>query len=150
SPCPTGWKMKPSQAWQWIEQEMIPVFPLGVYKDVSSPPQDTVSASKKLVSSLIAAALDLSPSQSEGFDTQESCAGFEFKSIKIAGFGGQGILSLGVILATAGMKERFHASWLPSYGPEMRGGTAHCDVILSALEIGSPLVDNPDVLIAMN
>jgi 2-oxoisovalerate ferredoxin oxidoreductase beta subunit len=150
SPCPTGWKMKPSQSWQWIEQEMIPVFPLGVYKDVSSPPQDKVSASKKPVSFTIAAALDLSPSEHEVLNAQKGPTGFDFKGIKIAGFGGQGILSLGVILATAGMKEGFHASWLPSYGPEMRGGTAHCDVILSSLEIGSPLVDNPDVLIAMN
>src|SRR5262249_54069136 len=79
--------------------------------------------------------------------TARQSAGARFK---IAGFGGQGVLSLGVMLATAGMKEGYHVSWLPSYGPEMRGGTAHCHVILSEREIGTPLVDSPDVLVAMN
>ena len=68
----------------------------------------------------------------------------------MAGFGGQGILLLGVALAEAGMGAGYHVSWLPSYGPEMRGGTANCHVNLSASRIGSPLVSKPTVLIAMN
>ena len=70
--------------------------------------------------------------------------------IKIAGFGGQGVLLLGQILAEAGMRARRRVSWIPSYGPEMRGGTAHCHVTLSDREIGSPLIRRPDVLVAMN
>ena len=67
-----------------------------------------------------------------------------------AGFGGQGVLLIGQLLALAGMNEGREVSWLPSYGPEMRGGTANCSVCVSDEEIGSPLVDNCDVLIAMN
>ena len=70
--------------------------------------------------------------------------------ILIAGFGGQGILFAGKFLAYTGLKEDKQVSWLPSYGPEMRGGTANCNVILSDDPIGNPIVTNADVLIAMN
>ena len=68
----------------------------------------------------------------------------------IAGFGGQGVLFAGKFLAYKGMLEGKQISWLPSYGPEMRGGTANCSVIVSDMPIGSPIVSKPDVLIAMN
>jgi len=68
----------------------------------------------------------------------------------LAGFGGQGILFAGKFLAYAGLLEGRQLSWLPSYGPEMRGGTANCSVILSDDPVGSPIVANPDVLMAMN
>lgn len=68
----------------------------------------------------------------------------------IAGFGGQGILFSGKFLAYEGLLEDKEVSWLPSYGPEMRGGTASCSVIISDTKIGSPIVNDPDVLIAMN
>ena len=70
--------------------------------------------------------------------------------VLIAGFGGQGILFAGKFLAYKGLMEDLQVSWLPSYGPEMRGGTANCNVILSDSPVGSPIVTNPDVLIAMN
>lgn len=70
--------------------------------------------------------------------------------ILIAGFGGQGILFAGKALAYTGLKNDMEVSWLPSYGPEMRGGTANCSVTLSDEAIGSPIVDKPDVLVAMN
>ena len=70
--------------------------------------------------------------------------------ILIAGFGGQGVLFTGKALAYTGLKVGMEVSWLPSYGPEMRGGTANCSVTLSDTPIGSPIVDKPDVLIAMN
>jgi 2-oxoglutarate ferredoxin oxidoreductase subunit gamma len=70
--------------------------------------------------------------------------------ILIAGFGGQGVLFTGKALAYTGLKVGLEVSWLPSYGPEMRGGTANCSVTLSETPIGSPIVDKPDVLIAMN
>ncbi len=72
------------------------------------------------------------------------------KQILIAGFGGQGILFSGKFLAYEGLLEDKEVSWLPSYGPEMRGGTANCSIILSDEPIGSPIVLNPDILIAMN
>ena len=70
--------------------------------------------------------------------------------VLIAGFGGQGILFAGKFLAYAGLLQGRNVSWLPSYGPEMRGGTANCSVVISDEPVGSPLVDNCDVLIAMN
>ena len=70
--------------------------------------------------------------------------------ILIAGFGGQGILFAGKFLAYKGLLEGKQISWLPSYGPEMRGGTASCSVIISDTPVGSPIVSNPDILIAMN
>lgn len=71
-------------------------------------------------------------------------------NILLAGFGGQGILFAGKALAKMAMDSSLQVSWLPSYGPEMRGGAANCSVIISDEEIGSPLVVNPDILIAMN
>ena len=71
-------------------------------------------------------------------------------NIVIAGFGGQGILFAGKVLAYAGLQEGMEISWLPSYGPEMRGGTANCSICLSHEPIGSPLVVTPNVLVAMN
>ena len=70
--------------------------------------------------------------------------------ILIAGFGGQGILFSGKFLAYKGLIDGIQVSWLPSYGPEMRGGTANCNVILSDSPVGSPIITTPDVLIAMN
>lgn len=70
--------------------------------------------------------------------------------ILIAGFGGQGILFAGKFLAYKGLLEETQVSWLPSYGPEMRGGTANCNVILSDEPVGSPIITDPGVLIAMN
>lgn len=72
------------------------------------------------------------------------------QEIIFAGFGGQGILSMGKFLAFGGMVEEMNVSWCPSYGPEMRGGTANCSVVLSTEEIGSPLITAPDSIVVMN
>ncbi len=71
-------------------------------------------------------------------------------SIIISGFGGQGTLFSGQVLAYAAMDNGLEVTWIPSYGPEMRGGTAHCTVIVSEEAIGSPLVRKPDVVLALN
>lgn len=72
------------------------------------------------------------------------------QEIIFAGFGGQGTLSMGKFLAYAGMDADMNVSWLPSYGPEMRGGTANCSVILSDEPVGSPIINNPNTLVVMN
>ena len=72
------------------------------------------------------------------------------KEIVIAGFGGQGVMSIGKSLVEAGLEEGLEVSWVPSYGPEMRGGTANCSVIMSDEPVGSPIVYHPTELIAMN
>jgi 2-oxoisovalerate ferredoxin oxidoreductase beta subunit len=150
SACPTGWKKTPADAWHWIEQQMLPVFPLGVFKE----PPKTEAASRAWPvpahADQVVPLLDLPSETPDERPLDNQARGECYSGIKIAGFGGQGVLSLGIILAIAGMKEGYRTSWLPSYGPEMRGGTAHCHVILSDQEIGAPLVDVPDILIAMN
>ncbi len=70
--------------------------------------------------------------------------------VMFAGFGGQGILLSGKILAHAAMEEGYEVAWIPSYGPEMRGGTAYCLVVISDRPIGSPIIKNPKHLVAMN
>ena len=70
--------------------------------------------------------------------------------ITISGFGGQGVLSLGKFISYSAIEQNLNTSWLPSYGPEMRGGTANCSVIYSADEIAAPVIDHPDMLIAFN
>jgi len=70
--------------------------------------------------------------------------------VQFAGFGGQGIMLMGKILAHAAMQEGYEVSWVPSYGPEMRGGTAYCTVVVSDRPIGSPIIKNPTHLVAMN
>ena len=72
------------------------------------------------------------------------------KEIIISGFGGQGVMSIGKNLVEAGMAEGFQVTWAPSYGPEMRGGTANCSVVLSDKPVGSPVFSFPTELIAMN
>lgn len=73
-----------------------------------------------------------------------------YENVIIAGFGGQGVLFIGRLLAYAAMKERRNVTWIPSYGPEMRGGTANCTVVMSDEVIGSPVITSPQGLIVMN
>jgi 2-oxoisovalerate ferredoxin oxidoreductase beta subunit len=75
---------------------------------------------------------------------------FQPKGVKIAGFGGQGVLSMGLALAEAAFGSGRFVSWYPDYGPEQRGGTSNCSVIISGEPIGSPVLDHPDVLVAFN
>ena len=70
--------------------------------------------------------------------------------IILSGFGGQGVLLMGQLLAQAGLEEGRKVSWIPAYGPEMRGGTAYCSVVISDKPIGSPLVRKPTLVVAMN
>ena len=70
--------------------------------------------------------------------------------VKFAGFGGQGVMLAGKLLAEAAMEEGKHVVWLPSYGPEMRGGTAYCTVVIADRPVGSPVINTPGNLVAMN
>ncbi len=145
SPCPTIWKMTPQDARKWIAEKMLPVFPVGVLRDhkLDTPliavPQTTVRKLLGLEAPLEEVALPILTKEPHPDLT-----------VKIAGFGGQGVLLLGQILAEMGMREGREVSWLPSYGPEMRSGSAHCHVCLSNERVGSPVIEHPEVLIAMN
>jgi 2-oxoisovalerate ferredoxin oxidoreductase beta subunit len=150
SPCPTIWGKDPVEARAWVSDGMVPIFPLALFRDrkpempvVPEPPQRPV-----------AEVLELTKSPDTKTESQRNVApshhSFSHIGIKIAGFGGQGVLLLGQLLTEMGMREHLEVSWLPSYGPEMRSGSAHCHVCLSKERVGSPLVSVPDVLVAMN
>jgi 2-oxoisovalerate ferredoxin oxidoreductase beta subunit len=151
STCPTGWKLSPTASKKWLIENMLPVFPLGVYKDKKEgiqtlPPSNGVAENAETIRRL----LDIPNEKTGGRQKANAGARQLNPRVKIAGFGGQGILFMGVTLAEAGMRAGRQVSWLPSYGPEMRGGTANCHVIISDKPIGSPLVSETDVLVAMN
>lgn len=228
SPCPTIWKMTPQESRRWLNENMMPYYKLGVYRDKTAPqakttvginaapasPGATLEAGRTPVvarpaangnepsspppASSVAAGqpaqqpVSLSdvpgilgiraterPNETSGHSAltgnynertkfyegmtaagsaaveteimaQEVVAQYRDPRIKIAGFGGQGVLLLGEVLAESGMLSGYRVSWLPSYGPEMRGGTAHCHVRLSQHEIGSPLVSQPTILLSLN
>jgi len=149
SVCPTGWKMDPVTSRDWLMEEMTKVFPLGVLKDEAENLDercwDRVSD-------------DFEPARVNKYlDTLKSAVGDTEKvdlpsnlQCKFAGFGGQGILTLGLFLSQVGMRAGLEVSWIPAYGPEMRGGTANCSVNVSNQRIGTPLVDHPNVLVVMN
>jgi Pyruvate/2-oxoacid:ferredoxin oxidoreductase gamma subunit len=123
---------------------MLTVFPLGVYRDRKlTPVNDAVP--QVTVPQLLG--LEERPEEVRAPSTADSHPDLR---MNIAGFGGQGVLLLGQILAEMGMRAGREVSWLPSYGPEMRSGSAHCYVCLAKERVGSPLVEHPDVLIAMN
>jgi 2-oxoisovalerate ferredoxin oxidoreductase beta subunit len=141
SPCPTNMKISAVDAAKFTIESMEKVFPLGNFRDKSAeaallPNSIPVKSLTELVGA----------GSSEKIDTGL----FAEKEFKFSGFGGQGILSLGLVLANAGSTAGKNVSWFPSYGPEQRGGTASCSVVLSGKAIGSPTVDSPDVLVAMN
>jgi 2-oxoisovalerate ferredoxin oxidoreductase beta subunit len=146
SPCPTIWKMTPVEARQWLVEKMLPVFPLGTYRDRKATIPEVPGP--KLVTP--AELLGLGHTRDDRSAAARGKSDTRNLTIKIAGFGGQGVLLLGQIMAEMGMREGFEVSWLPSYGPEMRSGSAHCHVCLSRERIGSPLIEHPDVLISMN
>jgi 2-oxoisovalerate ferredoxin oxidoreductase beta subunit len=154
SPCPTGWGLTPVDSCKWIEQNLIPYFPLGVLKDKSAEREHRTHRRHTVPLEELPAILGLSRNggtqKSKRRERMSASIPCRDQRLKIAGFGGQGLLFLGRLLAEAGMQQGFHVSWLPSYGPEMRGGTANCHVNISTTPIGSPLVSAPTVLIAMN
>lgn len=148
SPCPTNWKVKPTQTIQWMETYQIPYFPLRCFKDVSTERAPIQRPTPVHDPDQIKAVLGMK----EESGTVESVEDPDFGEYrcKFAGFGGQGILSLGFMVAQAGAEDRRFVTWLPSYGPEQRGGTANCSVVLAGQTIGSPLVSTMDLLVAMN
>ena len=141
--------MDPPNAREWMLEEMTKVFPLGVFKDgadnVDEGTWDRVA--KPFDTSEVNTYLDR---MKASFDPAEAPALPYDLTCKFAGFGGQGILTLGLFLAQIGMRAGHQVSWFPAYGPEMRGGTANCSVNITGSRIGSPLVDHPNVLVVMN
>jgi 2-oxoisovalerate ferredoxin oxidoreductase beta subunit len=157
SPCPTGYGVEPTVACDWVREHLVPQYPLGVLKDVSATraPEEWVRRRSVVQLDQLSEILELHDDRAktepdEAAPPPAQASRCREAQIKVAGFGGQGLLFLGKVLAEAGLREGRHVSWIPSYGPEMRGGTANCHVMLSDRVIGSPLVTHPSVLIALN
>jgi 2-oxoisovalerate ferredoxin oxidoreductase beta subunit len=149
SPCPTIWKMSPVEAQHWVREVMEKTFPLGAFRDRTkdAPAKAAPPAAPALedISRILGVADE---GAVEEIDAEAK--GAVDLQVRVAGFGGQGVLLLGEVLAEAGLHAGLQVSWLPSYGPEMRSGTSNCHVRLAREPIDSPLVVHPDVLVAMN
>ncbi len=150
STCPTGWKVNPTDAQEWLKEKMMPYFPVKVFKDVGDEALPYTIDKKEYSDKEVLEILGLAKLGKEKKQDENFLKKFPEQKLKIAGFGGQGVLTAGVMLAASAMAENLHVSWIPSYGPEMRGGTANCSVNLSNKRIGSPLITTPNVLVAMN
>jgi 2-oxoisovalerate ferredoxin oxidoreductase beta subunit len=148
SPCPTIWGKDPVEARNWVSNAMVPTFPLSVFRDHKPEILKSEDPPRRSVQDVLELTNGESSTFATGSDTYSHS--FEELEIKIAGFGGQGILLLGQLLTEMGMREGLEVSWLPSYGPEMRSGSANCHVCLSKDRIGSPLATAPNILVAMN
>lgn len=149
--CPTNIKLSPPEADRWVEENMVPHFPIKCFKDVGEERFPITRPTPVLDPDLTAEAL-IAKAHSKASDLELPAAKLPQDELKIrcAGFGGQGVLRLGTMIASAANAQRLEVSWLPSYGPEMRGGTANCSVVLSEDQIGSPFADEADILIIMN
>jgi 2-oxoisovalerate ferredoxin oxidoreductase beta subunit len=162
SPCPTGWKMQSPEAAGFVLNTMTKTFPLGIVRQSQAAsgaaPRTRTGLRQEIpparIPQLLALEADNAPrrdcSVMGGWSAEAVESRFRSPRIKVAGFGGQGVLFLGALIAESGMRVGCGVSWLPSYGPEMRGGTAHCHVILSDGEVDSPLVSTATVLFAFN
>ena len=152
APCPTIWKMKPVEAQRWVREVMQKTFPLAVFCDRTKQAQPRQLPGSALalenIPHILGVAEDDLPEGNS--DAVELAAEDLDIRIRAAGFGGQGVLLLGEMLAEAGLDAGLEVSWLPSYGPEMRSGTSNCHVRLARKAIDSPMVTQPDVLVAMN
>jgi 2-oxoisovalerate ferredoxin oxidoreductase beta subunit len=148
SPCPTIWKMDPIDAQRHVREVMTTLYPLGVKCDRTTQAQPLPAPAPppplEELPRLLRIPLEEAP------PVLGKAAGEIDCRIKVAGFGGQGVLLLGQLIAEAGMDYGLEVSWLPSYGPEMRSGTSNCHVRLASHPIDSPLVASSHVLIALN
>lgn len=148
SQCPTNWKKTPGQACEWIDDVVSQQYPLGVFKDLSNerPEQQRPRREAEFKEITKQLGLDI-----EGeISNRKITLPYPEMHFKFAGFGGQGVLSLGMMVAQMAMQHDLEVTWLPSYGPEMRGGVANSSVVVGNQTIGTPVVDAPNILVALN
>ncbi len=147
SPCSTNIGKDSRRADKYVIERMEREFPIGVLRDETADIEPLPWPRPVFdISALDQAFPEFGESGEEPLESDN----YPARSVKVGGFGGQGVLSLGLMAAHAGKLARRHVSWFPSYGPEQRGGTANCTAIISGKDIGSPIVSSPDVLIALN
>ena len=149
SPCPTIWKMQPVEAQRFVEQEMTKTFRVANLRDGTKDAPVRPAPAPPPALGDIPRILGVANGDGAAAAEAHPARPLDVR-IRVAGFGGQGVLMLGEVLAEAGLDAGYEVSWLPSYGPEMRSGTSNCHVRLSSAAIDSPLVSRPDVLLALN
>ncbi len=149
SPCPTIWKMQPLEAQVYVREEMAQVFRVGNTRDRSKTAVARLEPAEAPAVEELPRILGME-AEADGAGAAPAPLQHLDMRIKVAGFGGQGVLMLGEVLAEAGLDAGYEVSWLPSYGPEMRSGTSNCHVRLASEPIDSPLVSRPNLLLALN
>ena len=150
SECPVHLHATPEEAERWVEREMVPVFPLGVKKDVTAEPwfaPGRPSFDPQAVIAAIGAGSEPAPRFGDGFPTHLDPADV---AIKFAGAGGDGAQTIAKLTCDAAIDEGFDATYIPSYGPESRGGASYGDVHLATGEVLSPAAPEPHLLVAFN
>jgi 2-oxoisovalerate ferredoxin oxidoreductase beta subunit len=154
SPCPTIWGMQPVEAEAWVRDTMTRTFPLGNFRDATATatpgPAGVAVPEPDELPGILGIGAAPGPEGVPSGPASPPPPGDADHRIVVAGFGGQGVLLLGELLAEAGLGAGYQVSWLPSYGPQMRSGTSNCHVRLCAGPVDSPLVSRPTVLIALN
>jgi 2-oxoisovalerate ferredoxin oxidoreductase beta subunit len=148
--CPTHLKMDPMQSEKWVKEQMVPIFPLGVKKDMNPDPWfdlRTPSFEPKDLHREVGASKEASARFCTTWPDHIDPADI---SLKLAGSGGDGAQTAALLLTYAGINEGFDATHIPSYGPESRGGTSYADVHIAKDEVLSPASNNPHILIAFN
>jgi 2-oxoisovalerate ferredoxin oxidoreductase beta subunit len=150
TPCTTIWKMTPVDAQRWVKETMEKTFPLGVFRDRTKQTQPRLAAKPAPALEELRRILEIESDDAKAGGVVGAVARNVDLRVRVAGFGGQGVLLLGEVLAEAGLDAGLEVSWLPSYGPEMRSGTSNCQVRIASELIDSPLVPVPNILIAMN
>ncbi len=146
APCPTGLKTAPMDCARFCMNEMEAEFPLGCLRDNSELPVERRAPVKQ------ESIAEFFGKPDYDFEIYAPVPDRDYKEFRMrfAGFGGQGVLTLGLWLAGAARIDRRFTTWYPSYGPEQRGGAASCAVVVAGREIGSPAADAPDLFVAMN
>ncbi len=147
SPCPTILRMDAKGVESFINEEMEKEFPLKRFRDRSAEAEPIVRPESDYSKESLERIFGISEERSIEPVPEPS---FISKSVRISGFGGQGVLSMGLALAQAAYLAGRFVSWYPDYGPEQRGGTSNCTVVISGEPIASPVVDDIDVLVAFN
>lgn len=151
SPCPSNWHMTPEQARNHVENQMTQIYPLGIFRDESR--EDWIQTRQNIQTyspEHIQNIFQKITLEKTSTNTKSLPSINQLTSICCAGFGGQGVMTLGKQIAKYALQNGLEATWIPSYGPEMRGGTANCFVRIDQKQISSPVVKNPDILFAMS
>jgi 2-oxoisovalerate ferredoxin oxidoreductase beta subunit len=148
--CPTHLKMTPEKAEEWVKENMVPVFPLGVKKDTTVEPWfklPTPNFEAETFTKAVEAGTEAQARFCKGFPAHLNPSDI---SMKLAGAGGDGAQTAAMLVAIAAINEGFDGTHIPSYGPESRGGTSYADVHVATDEVLNPASPTPDILIAFN